>query len=67
MFEAFRQFLLRKASIKSQYIPFYLKWMSDCYGYLNTPPDSRLSSEVSSRNDWNFQRGLLNPCYVLET
>lgn len=45
MLEAFRQFLLRKASVKPQYVPFYLKWVSDCYGYLNTAPDSRLSSE----------------------
>jgi integron integrase len=45
MFEGFRQFLLRKASVKSQYVPFYLKWVSDCYGYLNTAADSRLSSD----------------------
>ena len=45
MFEAFRQFLLRKASIKPQYIPFYLKWVSDCYAYLDRPSDSRLGSE----------------------
>jgi len=49
MFEAFRQFLLRKASIKPQYIPFYLKWVSDCYAYLDTPSDSRLSSEQKTQ------------------
>jgi integron integrase len=65
MFEAFRQFLLRKASVKSQYIPFYLKWVSDCYGYLNTPADSRLSSEqkkqflshmAKNHEDWQVKQ-----------
>jgi len=45
MFGAFRQFLGSKGSMKCQYIPFYLKWVSDCYAYLDTPSDSRLSSE----------------------
>jgi len=66
MFEAYRQFLLRKASVKTQHIPFYLKWVSDCYGYLNTPADSRLSSEqknqflshmVKSHEDWQVKTG----------
>ena len=65
MFGAFRQFLLRKASIKPQYIPFYLKWVSDCYAYLDTPSDSRLSSEqkkqflshmAKNHEDWQVKQ-----------
>ena len=65
MFGAFRQFLLRKASIKSQYIPFYLTWVSDCYAYLDTPSDSRLSSEqkkqflshmAKNHEDWQVKQ-----------
>jgi hypothetical protein len=65
MFGAFRQFLLRKASIKPQYIPFYLNWVSDCYAYLDTPSDSRLSSEqkkqflsymAKNHEDWQVKQ-----------
>jgi integron integrase len=65
MFEPFRRFLAGKASIKSQYIPFYLKWVSDCYGYLDQPSDSRLTSEqkkqflsqmAKNHEDWQVKQ-----------
>mgnify|MGYP001037769184 CR=1 FL=1 len=35
MFEPFKEFLLHKGSIKHQYLPFYLKWVAECYHFLN--------------------------------
>lgn len=45
MLDAFKHFLLHKDTVKSQYIPFYIKWVSDCYSFLDTSLSSRLSSD----------------------
>jgi len=45
MFEAFKQFLLHKGSIKPQYVPFYLKWVSECYNFLNIIPATRINGD----------------------
>ena len=45
MLKAYEAFLIKKGTIKIQYVPFYLKWVSDCYGFLNEPLSNRLSSE----------------------
>lgn len=43
MLKAFEAFLLQKESIKPQYLFYYLKWVSDCYAFLNAPLSDRLS------------------------
>jgi integron integrase len=45
MLRAYESFLISKGTIKSQYVPFYLKWVSDCYSFLNEPLSNRLGSD----------------------
>jgi hypothetical protein len=45
MLRAYEAFLSKKGTVKTQYLPFYLKWVSDCYVFLNEPLSSRLGSE----------------------
>jgi integron integrase len=45
MLSAYEAFLTKKGTVKTQYVPFYLKWVSDCYGFLNEPLSKRLESE----------------------
>ncbi len=45
MLRAYEAFLVKKGTIKSQYVPFYLKWVSDCYSSLNEPLSNRLGAE----------------------
>jgi hypothetical protein len=47
MLNTFQTFLQDKKAIKPQYVPFYLKWVSDCYGFLNEPLSTRLAIEES--------------------
>jgi hypothetical protein len=49
MLKAYEAFLLQKGTVKSQYIPFYLKWVSECYTFLNEHPQTRLSLEQKKR------------------
>ena len=35
MLEAFQEYLLSVKQVKEKYIPYYIKWVSDCYSYLN--------------------------------
>ncbi len=42
MINAFKEYLLR-GSVKSAYVPFYLKWVSACYQLLDLEPSSRLT------------------------
>ena len=43
MIEAFKKYLLLRGSMKSNYIPFYLKWVSACYELLDLDPSFRLT------------------------
>jgi len=45
MLRNYETFLTKKGTVKTQYVPFYLKWVSDCYGFLNEPLSNRLESE----------------------
>ena len=45
MLRAYEAFLFKKGTIKSQYVPFYLKWVHDCYSSLNEPLSDRLGAE----------------------
>jgi hypothetical protein len=45
MLRAFESFLGKKKAIKSQYVPFYVKWVSDCYQLLEQPLSNHLNSE----------------------
>ena len=45
MLRPYEAFLVKKGTIKPQYVPFYLKWVSDCYSFLNEPLSNRLAAE----------------------
>ena len=45
MFKAFKQFLLDKGATKAQYVPYYLKWVSECYAFLDVPPATRINGD----------------------
>ncbi len=49
MLKNFEAFLKRKGSVKTQYISYYLKWVSDCYHFLNKPMENRLTLEQKSQ------------------
>ena len=49
MLRPYEAFLTEKGNVRSQYIPFYLKWVSDCYAFLNEPLSNRLTSEQSNQ------------------
>jgi integrase len=45
MLKAFEAFLLRNKAVKSKYIPYYIKWVSDCYKFLEESPSNRVGSD----------------------
>ena len=45
MLNEFQAFLRRKGAIRPQYIPFYVKWVADCYAFFGEPPAARLRSD----------------------
>jgi len=49
MLRAFESFLLKKGATKTQYVPYYVKWVADCYGYLEQALSERLNSEQRQR------------------
>ncbi len=49
MLRPYEAFLTKKGNVKFQYIPFYLKWVSDCYAFFNEPLSARLTSEQSNQ------------------
>lgn len=49
MLSAFKDYLTQKALVKEKYVPFYLKWVSDCYTYLNEPDSVLLNPEQTNR------------------
>ena len=65
MLRAYEAFLIKEGTIKFQYVPFHLKWVSDCYAFLNEPLSNRLGSErkkqflseISKRHeDWQVRQ-----------
>ena len=44
MLDRFKEFLKQKGTIKPQYIPFYLKRVSECYSFLNSSNETIISS-----------------------
>src|SRR3990172_6371841 len=65
MMEGFEGYLVGKAFIQDKYIPYYIKWVSHCYAYLDLPdnclltPDqvqSYLNHISKTREDWQVQQ-----------
>jgi hypothetical protein len=45
MLERFQQFFIKNGSIGSKQIPYYIKWVLDCYIILNCQVDIIMSTE----------------------
>lgn len=65
MLRSYEAFLTNKWTVKTQYVPYYLNWVSDCYDFSNEPQSSRLSSEKKKQfllnmakrhEDWRAKR-----------
>lgn len=65
MFERFQKYLSDNAHISSKYIPFYLKWISECYAFNNMPVEHRITAEQKqqflahlskTREDWQVKQ-----------
>ena len=65
MLNNYRSFLLSKRTIKPNYIPYYVKWVGDCYSFLNIPDSVRISGDqknqflshmAKSHEDWQVKQ-----------
>ncbi|MEW6087750.1 MAG: integron integrase [bacterium] len=65
MIDKFRDYLLVKANINPKHVPFYLKWTSDCYNFLDSDLSNNINNEQKnqflkhiSRNheDWQIKQ-----------
>jgi integron integrase len=45
MLEEFRNYIIQKAQVKSKYVPYYLKWVADCYAFFNQPPERPITND----------------------
>jgi len=45
MLDQFKGYLTENAHIQSKYIPYYFKWISECYAYLDVSLEQGISSE----------------------
>jgi len=46
MLAAFKADLTKRTMIKDTYVPFYLKWVTDCYAFLGQPTSELLSLDA---------------------
>jgi len=45
MIREFKSYLLDKKYIRDKYVPYYIKWVSDCYSYLDESTENRLTTD----------------------
>ena len=41
----YESFLTKKRNIRPPYIPYYVKWVADCYRFFNEPESKRVSAD----------------------
>lgn len=65
MLSGFKSYLANKAVVSEKYLPFYLKWVTDCYSRLSLPLTTALKSEqrrqyldhiAKARPDWQVRQ-----------
>ncbi len=65
MIVEFKQYLLKKGTVKSQYVPYYARWVSDCYSFLdlsnnilitNAQKKQFLNHMAASHEDWQVKQ-----------
>jgi len=65
MLRAFKLFLSEKERLPDKNIPYYVKWVSDCYRYFDVPESQPLTNEQNAKflnrlakkhEDWQVQQ-----------
>jgi len=65
MFARFEQFLVSNGSIVPKQIPYYVKWVTDCYAVCKCSPDKILPADLkkqyldhleNSREEWQVKQ-----------
>jgi integron integrase len=63
--EGFEEYLTRNAFIQEKYVPYYLRWVSYCYSFLDRPDNCLLTSDqlqnylnhvAKTRETWQVQQ-----------
>ena len=65
MFDRFREYLVKHGSIGPKQIPYYIKWVRDCYAVLDCPAEKIISQDQRkqflenlnrSREEWQVKQ-----------
>jgi hypothetical protein len=48
MLQAFEQFLISKEGVPGKNAPYYVKWVSDCYRFVDKPETQPLTNEQTA-------------------
>jgi integron integrase len=65
MLNYFRQYLLSERAVKTNYVPYYVKWVGDCYSFLDIADTTPLSADqetqflshmAKSYEDWQVKQ-----------
>lgn len=65
MLQAFEQFLICKEGVPGKNVPYYVKWVSDCYRFVDKPETQPLTNEQTAEflsrlakkhEDWQVQQ-----------
>ena len=65
MLKEFKEYLLQQGEVKANQIPYYLKWIGNCYAFFNDSDSTLLSSDqkkqfltylAKNHEDWQVNR-----------
>ncbi len=65
MFARFEQFLVNNGAVHEKQIPYYVKWVTNCYAVCKSPADKTLLGDQkiqfldmleNSREDWQVKQ-----------
>ena len=45
MLGAFREYLAEKAVVRERHVPYFVRWVSQCYAFLELPLETRVNSD----------------------
>jgi integron integrase len=48
MLDNYRSYLLQEGAVKANYVPYYVKWVADCYSFLDVPHTDRIDNDLKS-------------------
>lgn len=65
MLDNYHSYLLSEKAVKSTYVPYYVKWVVNCYSFLNIPDSVRINGDqknqflshmAKSHEDWQVKQ-----------